>query len=390
MIAQIETTASTEAKKSTVVGSITLLIENPGKGKNWGPLLRCCAAFGITSIYVVGYDQCDVRGSHGASKHVQLIAFHNHKEAIQSLTNQNCELIGLVTPLPNQNNGNDDNHYDSDQDDNHCCKMIREIFFHLPTEKEVDIVRIASSIENDDVITTKTTTTLENQELLASLSLSSSNHNNDNNHNYSNKIYSLNGKSSYPIYNYCDRNRNRNHDRPHEEEIEESVGKEENDKSSNGLKLKNNNNNNNICLVVDKLKRGLPYSLGQYCDSFIHIPHHNYNLSNAIGSMLTLEASVSIIFHELISSGLYVGYKNSNNNNHHSDNNDQTNHEGQKYHVQRINKGGTDDITERRQIRLERERKIKELQEQHDDDVSFFGRIGVDNSNTNEDDEGDY
>ena len=83
---------------------ITLLIENPSKNKNWGPLLRCCVAYGISTIYVIGYDQCDVRGSHGSSKHVQLISLghsYNYKDAIQALTSRegNFELVGLLSPL---------------------------------------------------------------------------------------------------------------------------------------------------------------------------------------------------------------------------------------------------------------------------------------------------
>ena len=65
---------------------ITILFENPGKGKNWGSLLRCCVAFGIEEIYVVGYAQCDVRGSHGASKHVRLVPFQTHEQAAKALT----------------------------------------------------------------------------------------------------------------------------------------------------------------------------------------------------------------------------------------------------------------------------------------------------------------
>lgn len=80
---------------------ITLLIENFRKSNNWGPLLRCCAAFGISQIFVVGFDQCNVRGSHGASKHVELFAFPDHKSAVAALDENNFELMGVLHGAPN-------------------------------------------------------------------------------------------------------------------------------------------------------------------------------------------------------------------------------------------------------------------------------------------------
>ena len=100
--------------------------------------------------------------------------------------------------------------------------------------------------------------------------------------------------------------------------------------------------------------------------------------------MLTLEASVSIVLHEAMSAGL-VGYTTAtttdpaglaiddNNNN----NNNTTNYEGQKYHVERINKGGTSDTTVRERKRKEREDKMKELQDEADTkkQQSLFGDV---------------
>jgi tRNA G18 (ribose-2'-O)-methylase SpoU len=80
---------------------VTLLIENPRKTNNWGPLLRCCAAFGIRQVFVVGFDKCNVRGSHGASKHVELIAFPSHQGAVDALTQDGFQLVGLLQGVPN-------------------------------------------------------------------------------------------------------------------------------------------------------------------------------------------------------------------------------------------------------------------------------------------------
>jgi tRNA G18 (ribose-2'-O)-methylase SpoU len=77
--------------------AITVLIENPSKGNNLGPLLRCCSAFRITRIFTVGYDQCAVSGSHGASKHVELVAFPTIETAVRHLVDEEgFELIGLL------------------------------------------------------------------------------------------------------------------------------------------------------------------------------------------------------------------------------------------------------------------------------------------------------
>ena len=75
---------------------VTLLIENFKKSNNWGPLLRCCAAFGISQIFVVGFDQCSVQGSHGSHKHVELLAFHNHQSAVEALRKNGFQLVGLL------------------------------------------------------------------------------------------------------------------------------------------------------------------------------------------------------------------------------------------------------------------------------------------------------
>ena len=79
---------------------MTLLIENWKKSNNWGPLLRCCAAFGISQIFVIGYDKCNVQGSHGASKHVDLLAFHDHASAVKAVKANGFQLMGVLQGVP--------------------------------------------------------------------------------------------------------------------------------------------------------------------------------------------------------------------------------------------------------------------------------------------------
>jgi len=329
---------------------ITLLIENPGKGKNWGPLLRCCAAFGIGTIYVVGYDRCDVRGSHGASKHVELRAFPTHEQAAAALaTNRSTtdtggttttgtggggfELVGLLPPLPEASDGTDCATDDDIDDDR---KVVRETFFYEPTEKEMEIVRIAppcGGCSGDE----RTTDTERAAALLDA---------------------TVEDKRSFPVHR----------------------------RSAFPKRT---------CLVVDKVRRGLPWPLAKHCASFVHIPHANYNPN---GSMLTLEASVSIVFHEAMNAGL-VGYTDSSSaaaaaaagaaeasaNNNESNDNETTHYEGQKYHVEKIHKGGNpNDIQARQRKRKEREEKMKELKDEADQDGQHPSLFGDAN------DDGDY
>lgn len=95
-----------EADQAANHPQATLLIENPKKNTNWGPLLRCCAAFGIGQIFVVGYNTCSVQGSHGASKHVELVSFPTHQQAIETLKHHEYELIGVLGGAANADEEN--------------------------------------------------------------------------------------------------------------------------------------------------------------------------------------------------------------------------------------------------------------------------------------------
>jgi tRNA G18 (ribose-2'-O)-methylase SpoU len=41
---------------------IYLLLENPSKSNNLGPILRCASAFGIVTIVAIGFSKCAVEG----------------------------------------------------------------------------------------------------------------------------------------------------------------------------------------------------------------------------------------------------------------------------------------------------------------------------------------
>lgn len=127
------------------------------------------------------------------------------------------------------------------------------------------------------------------------------------------------------------------------------------------------------CLVVGKHTRGLPISLAQLCDGFVHIPHHGIHFSrdDTVG-WLTTEAGVSIVLHEF---AMWAGYAQASSS---SGTGKIVHYQGQKYQVDTKPR---DDAEE--QIRKQEERKAKREGAVSTDEefaMTAFGR----------NDEGDY
>lgn len=76
-----------------------LLIENPSKGNNLGPLLRCACAFGVTEVIFVGFAQCSTEGSHGSARHVSIRAFPTFEQAENYLRGKDCGVVDIVGVL---------------------------------------------------------------------------------------------------------------------------------------------------------------------------------------------------------------------------------------------------------------------------------------------------
>ena len=64
---------------------VYLLIENPSKSNNLGPVLRCASAFSVSEVVLVGYARFSDEGSHGAARHVPTVAFPTFEKAIRYL-----------------------------------------------------------------------------------------------------------------------------------------------------------------------------------------------------------------------------------------------------------------------------------------------------------------
>jgi hypothetical protein len=73
---------------------IYVLIKNPSPSNNLGPFLRCCAAFAVYQVIFIGYEKCSVDGSHGASKHMNVIAFPTVGQAAEYL--KECGVVSIV------------------------------------------------------------------------------------------------------------------------------------------------------------------------------------------------------------------------------------------------------------------------------------------------------
>jgi hypothetical protein len=75
-----------------------LLLSNTKKSNNFGPILRCASAFGVTQVVFVGYDKCATQGAHGADKHLSIVAYPTFSQAITYLK-EKCNVqrvIGLL------------------------------------------------------------------------------------------------------------------------------------------------------------------------------------------------------------------------------------------------------------------------------------------------------
>lgn len=77
-----------------------LLVENPSKGNNLGPLFRCASAFAIDHVVLVGYEKFSAEGSHGAARHVRTKSFPTFEQATRYLradeTKGGCGCVSIT------------------------------------------------------------------------------------------------------------------------------------------------------------------------------------------------------------------------------------------------------------------------------------------------------
>ena len=92
-----------DTRRRPLTTEMVLLLENPSKGNNLGSILRCAAASGVRQVRAVGYDKCATQGSHGADKHVKLVAFGTAAQAVAYNDDDDGSVlvIGLLGAFPN-------------------------------------------------------------------------------------------------------------------------------------------------------------------------------------------------------------------------------------------------------------------------------------------------
>uniref|UniRef100_A0A7R9ZKU3 tRNA/rRNA methyltransferase SpoU type domain-containing protein n=1 Tax=Craspedostauros australis TaxID=1486917 RepID=A0A7R9ZKU3_9STRA len=219
-----------------------VLIENPSKSSNWGPLLRCCAAFGIPIIVAVGFEKCAVQGSHGASKHVQIVAFPNHDQALAFLRKE-LECITICGIL----GGCGSDVYGSPDGDGHSVRR----------DASTNMIYVDANEESDDGDTNNENSTQRQQQQRARCTSASE----------------FKDVASYPKSHPVTNRRFA---------IQKGIG--------------------NVCFAVGKKSKGLPDSLARLCDVFCHVPHqfsgaHDHGVEY---SMLNTETCFSIVLHHFM------------------------------------------------------------------------------------------
>ena len=107
-----------EMKEST---ELFLLIENPKKSNNLGPILRCAAAYAVKQVIFVGYEKCSTEGSHGAAKHLDIISFPTFQQACNYLRKSSieggCNVTSILGLLGGKENGFNELGYEVTEDE---------------------------------------------------------------------------------------------------------------------------------------------------------------------------------------------------------------------------------------------------------------------------------
>ena len=193
-----------------------ILIENPSKSNNLGPILRCATAFAIQQVIFVGYEKCSVKGSHGSSKHVNIKAFVNFKQAVTYLK-ESCGVVSIIGILGDVSLGSskiDNDEYDDGGVDGVVADgVVTDAVGIVEEDLEHNVAKVTARLNYND----------------------KAKHEKDSSSSSSPTSPTFQYPLSYPV-----------HKRPF---------------PSNG----------NVCFSISRRAVGLPVHQAQYCDSFVHI-----------------------------------------------------------------------------------------------------------------------
>lgn len=73
-----------------------LIIFNLGKKRNVGTIARCCTAFAVSSLCVIGSREINTFGAHGADAHVHMRHFDTLADCCTALRErEGCSIVGV-------------------------------------------------------------------------------------------------------------------------------------------------------------------------------------------------------------------------------------------------------------------------------------------------------
>jgi hypothetical protein len=120
---------------------IYIMIENPSKSNNLGPILRCGAAYSATFIFI-GYQKCAIEGSHGANKHVQILAYPTFQQGVDYV--KKCgvrSIVGILGDASFETGSDDDSRIVCQQASTNSTMIVNASFEISPSipSKEISI-----------------------------------------------------------------------------------------------------------------------------------------------------------------------------------------------------------------------------------------------------------
>jgi len=257
---------------ATTTPKIYILIPNPRKSNNLGPILRCAAAYSITQIILVGYAHCSTDGSHGAAKHLDIVAFPTLKQAVGYLREVIVGLLGEVGVDAADGDGRcttddgDDDFIEGEEEvmEDEEKKVVKIIIGRKRDErrKRRRNKRLLPDENTHDSTTVDTRSTADNRSSEEEEDASSMN---PHHHSY---------PPSFPVHQrpFSTKKSTANLTTTNNSTIQQMTDFNHGDVDEGAATASDNGTTNNICFSISKQRIGLPIDQAKYCDFFLHVP----------------------------------------------------------------------------------------------------------------------
>ena len=232
---------------------ITLLFYNPTRKSNWGPVVRCAVAFGISRVHVIGQHRYNDKGSHGSSKHIQLIAHPTIDDAMTSLSQ------------PRNSDRNNGNNYDGEGG-----YAIIGLLPYKPSslpkdcENEDGSLPVHAAAHNDDDERQE----VQNQEEEEAQKTGLSTAGTIEQPSPQSWVCVQTSQPQTPSSHYTTLEQQQQQQLPRSFPAHTRPFLDRGASGGHG-----SGGGARVCFVIDKSLRGLPLELAKQCSSFIHVPH---------------------------------------------------------------------------------------------------------------------